>query len=78
VVVANEFGCRDERTFERLRDPHISDKEAFRKLIAREIVITRCTVTQSRVSPVRGGRRTIELLAHIHAAHSPAADIIPE
>lgn len=44
VVIANEFGCRDEQTFERLRNLRISDKEAFQKLIAREIGSARCAV----------------------------------
>lgn len=44
VIVANDFGCREEQTFERLRDLRISDKEAFRRMITREVASGRCTI----------------------------------
>jgi hypothetical protein len=46
VVVQDMFGCRDDKTFKRLRDLLISDKEAYQRLAEREIYSGSCTMFQ--------------------------------
>jgi hypothetical protein len=44
VVVADEFGCREEKTFALLRDLRTSNKIAYRRLLARATLSGRCTI----------------------------------